>query len=101
MTLLAPHSTEYIELGNHVRSYCGQNAAKYNAIASAAHDVAGIAQCHGTVWGKIDRKKVELLVAFLNDVLAEESIPLARERIGTDEQSALPEFPLPVEALQE
>jgi hypothetical protein len=101
LTLLTPHSTEYIELGNHVRSYCGQNAAKYNAIASTAHDVSGIAACHGTVWGKLRPDQFEALAAFVDYVRAEESIPLARERIETDEQSDRAEFPLTVEALQE
>lgn len=91
----------YIELGNHVRSYCGQNAKKYDAIASAAHDVAGIAACHGDVWGLIERAKIETLAAFLNDVLAEESIPLSPERIVTDAQSALEAYPHVLEPVQE
>lgn len=91
----------YIELGNHARSYCGQNARKYDAIASAAHDVAGIVQCHGTVWGKLRPDQFKALADFVDYVRSEESIPLARERIVTDEQSALEAYPLPVEALQE
>lgn len=98
MNVLAPH---YIELGNHARSYCGQSARKYDAIASAAHDVAGIVQCHGDVWGRMIPSSFEALADFVDYVRSEESIPLSRERIVTDEQSALDAYPLPVEALQE
>lgn len=95
------HVPHYIELGNHARSYCGQNARKYDAIASAAHDVAGIVACHGDVWGKLRPDQFQALADFVDYVRSEESIPLSRERIVTDEQSALPKFPHVLEPVQE
>lgn len=93
--------SHHIELGNYVRSHCGQSFSRYDAIANAAHDLAGIAACNGTVWGLMSREKFEALARFVDFVRSEESIPLRRERVETDEQSSLPEYPHVLEPLQE
>lgn len=106
MTLLAPHSTEYmaetrLHLAEYIRAFCGQRTQPGYAIARAAHEIEAGGHLLGRYGCSVKRSDFEALAAFVDYVRAEESIPLARERIGTDEQSALEAYPHVLEPVQE
>lgn len=100
------HSTEYmaekrLHLAEYIRAFCGQRTAPGHAIARACHEIEAGGHLLGRYGCSVKRSDFEALAAFVDYVRREESIPLARERIGTDEQSDRAEYPLTVEALQE
>jgi len=100
------HSTEYmaekrLHLAEYIRAFCGERTAPGHALARVCHELEAGGHLLGRYSCSVRHSDFEALAAFVDYVRAEESIPLARERIATDEQSALPEYPLPVEALQE
>lgn len=90
-----------LQLADYLREFCGERTEPGYAIGRACHELAAGGQLFGRYSCSVRRSDFQALAAFVDFVRREESIPLARERIGTDEQSALEAYPHVLEPVQE
>lgn len=90
-----------LHLDGYLRDFCGQSTLPGYAIGRVCHELAAGGQLHGRYSCAVRQEDFDVLARFVDRVREERSIPLSRERIVMDEQSALEAYPHVLEPVQE